>query len=1279
MLTLDMKTVMYSNVIISFICIIVMLILWYQNRNKYSGLSYWVIDWVLQAGGALLISLRGTVPNWASIVVGNGMVVGGTIILYFGLCRFTGKKNPPQLKYIILSIFAIFLFIHSYFVFINDDLLARSINTSIGLSLACFLCMWLMFKGVNPDIRRISKGTGISFAIIILISIIRIIGFSLLPQTSNDFLKSGMFDALFVLLLVGGIVFLVFNLVLLVNRRLNNESEQANAIIEQSEHKYRSLFENMLNGFAFCKILVDEENRPVDFIYINVNDSFERLTGLKKVDVIGKRVSEAIPGINDTNPELLANYGKVALTGKPTSFEVYLVALGIWLTISVYSPQQDYFVAVFDNITERKLAEEKLKESEEQYRTLFASAAEGILIADMDTKQFSYANPAICKLLGYSHEELLTINVTDIHPQTSRELALAEFDAQSRGEKALTPALPCLKKDGTIIYVDINATKTTINGRPCNVGFFTDVTEPMRFREQRVFALDVLKRLNHGGNQKELIHDIILLIKKFSGFEAVGIRLKVGEDYPYYDSLGFIEGHVQMENHLCAIDESGTLIRDAQGFPILECMCGNILCGRFDPAKPFFTKSGSFWTNCTSELLAITTEEDRQARTRNRCNGEGYESVALIPLKSGSTIIGLLQFNDKRRRCFTPALIKFYEGIGESIGVIIERQQAELALKLSEEKYREVINTSIDAVIAIGPEMKVTVWNQGATRIFGYGEKEMLGQSLMKIVPELYHQKKKKGFSHFINTGSGPIIGKVTEVTGLKMDGTEVPIELSLSSSKIGGKFIATAIVRDITERKQAERALQESRTNFYNIVERTADGIVIVNKQGITLFVNKTLESILHRRADELLGEMFGLPIIDGETTEIDIVLKSGEHGVGELSVVETEWKGEPAYLISLRDITERRKAENELMIKEKAIASSVNAISIADHDGNLTYVNPAFLKMWGFNSDAEVLGMSILEFCPKDDLSQNTIKALYEKKSWQGELVQKRENGVEFFSQLSINPVMDNDDRPIAIMASFIDLTERKRAEEVQKILSQRLQAQVSELEAFSYGIAHDLRSPLVSIEGFSHLLREDIRDLKAENVEEDIRLLESGVKRMQGFLNDTLEYSRSGQMIKRTRDVSISEIIKEVLAALNEQINAIGATVLVAKTFPNIYADSSRIKQVLDNLIQNSIKYRDKTVPLKIEIGHYLSKKETVFFVKDNGLGIDECEVEKVFALYYRGTAEGEGSGIGLTVVKKVIEAHGGRAWVQQGKTEKGTTMCFTLPQQNEIAKEVTCGKN
>jgi len=214
--------------------------------------------------------------------------------------------------------------------------------------------------------------------------------------------------------------------------------------------------------------------------------------------------------------------------------------------------------------------------------------------------------------------------------------------------------------------------------------------ERRRAEERQRLVARILDVLNRSTEEVDAIREILLLIKEVSGIEAVGIRLRKGEDFPYYETNGFPGSFVEAERYLCAYDQAGEPIRDAQGNPVLECMCGNILCGRTDPLLPFFTEGGSFWSNNTTALLASTTEEERQARTRDRCNSEGYESVALVPLRSGSETIGLLQLNDSRKDMFTSDLIAFFEEVGASVGVSLARARAEEEVK----QYAAQLNAS---------------------------------------------------------------------------------------------------------------------------------------------------------------------------------------------------------------------------------------------------------------------------------------------------------------------------------------------------------------------------------------------------------------------------------------------------------------------------------------------------------------------------------------------------------------------------------------------------------
>ena len=197
----------------------------------------------------------------------------------------------------------------------------------------------------------------------------------------------------------------------------------------------------------------------------------------------------------------------------------------------------------------------------------------------------------------------------------------------------------------------------------------------------------ILERLNKSGEIKDIIHDTILLIKSYMKFDAVGIRLHDGIDYPYYITKGFSSDFIKTETSLCAKDKAGNILLDSNGKPLLECMCGNIIKGRTNPKLSYFTNDGSFWTNSTTKLLLSLDKKEKLIPTRNQCNINGYESVALIPLKTDVEIVGLLQLNDKRKNIFTYEIIRIFEGIAASIGIALSREKALRDLELSEQRY----------------------------------------------------------------------------------------------------------------------------------------------------------------------------------------------------------------------------------------------------------------------------------------------------------------------------------------------------------------------------------------------------------------------------------------------------------------------------------------------------------------------------------------------------------------------------------------------------------------
>ena len=252
---------------------------------------------------------------------------------------------------------------------------------------------------------------------------------------------------------------------------------------------------------------------------------------------------------------------------------------------------------------------------------------------------------------------------------------------------------------------------------------------------------------------------------------------------------------------------------------------------------------------------------------------------------------------------------------------------------------------------------------------------------------------------------------------------------------------------------------------------------------------------------------------------------------------------------------------------------------------------------------------------------------------------------------------------DRLLSTIKLTLETWKRKIAEAEKRKLMEELEAKNKELERFTYSVAHDLKAPLFTIQGFAGILRRHIERNEMEKVENDLERIEKGVTKMDRLLTDTLELSRIGHVANPPEDVPFGELIREALEQTTEKIKSSGVEVSVAKDFPVVHVDRMRIVEVLVNLIENSINFMGEQPHPKIDVGYRRDKDETVFFVRDNGIGIDPDKHEKAFDLFYKVDIESDGSGAGLAIVKRIIEVHGGRIWIESEK-DKGCTICFSL---------------
>ena len=331
-------------------------------------------------------------------------------------------------------------------------------------------------------------------------------------------------------------------------------------------------------------------------------------------------------------------------------------------------------------ITARKKMEEELRESEKRFRLITETIDEVFWMADVETGKTFYVSPSFERIWGRSRESLYNNPrsfIDAVHEQ-DRKSVLAELEIKKTGQP-FDNEYRIVLPDGSIRYIwdrgyPIRDDQGQISGY---AGVAIDITERKRLKRRQSLSVEILSIMNDSLPLTETIGRILIAIKRETRFEAVGIRLRSGDDFPYFVQDGFSDDFIRAENSLTVRAQDGGLCRDENGNVSLECTCGLVLSGKTDPTNPLFTKGGSFWTNDTLPLLDLSADQEPRLNPRNRCIHEGFRSVALIPIRANRDIIGLLQLNDREKGCFTLDMITFFEGLGSSIGIAFTRKLAE--------------------------------------------------------------------------------------------------------------------------------------------------------------------------------------------------------------------------------------------------------------------------------------------------------------------------------------------------------------------------------------------------------------------------------------------------------------------------------------------------------------------------------------------------------------------------------------------------------------------------
>ncbi|MCA9618287.1 MAG: PAS domain S-box protein [Myxococcales bacterium] len=361
---------------------------------------------------------------------------------------------------------------------------------------------------------------------------------------------------------------------------------------------------------------------------------------------------------------------------------------------------------------------------------------------------------------------------------------------------------------------------------------------------------------------------------------------------------------------------------------------------------------------------------------------------------------------------------------------------------------------------------------------------------------------------------------------------------------------------------------------------------------------------------------------------------------------------------------------AEQDASKFRAVFEAAVDGILTIDGAGLVESLNPAAERMFGYSAD-ELVGQNVKVLMPppyhdEHDGYLRHYLATGEKRviGLGREVTGRRKDGSLFPMYLSVAEVTLEEGRRFAGIVRDISVEVQLR--EAREALIEKLEQTNAELERFTYTVSHDLKSPLITIKGFLGGLEKDARAGNFERLASDVARISRAADQMKQLLDDLLELSRIGRIVAPAVRVPLGELVAETLALLAGPIAEKQAVVLVDDALPDVFGDRTRLREVLQNLVENALKFAIPGEPPRIQVGVLERRgRHVTCFVRDEGVGIAPEHATKIFGLFERLDQKAEGTGVGLALAKRIVAHHGGEIWVESPESEQGSTFFFTLP--------------
>jgi len=610
----------------------------------------------------------------------------------------------------------------------------------------------------------------------------------------------------------------------------------------------------------------------------------------------------------------------------------------------------------------------------------------------------------------------------------------------------------------------------------------------------------------------------------------------------------------------------------------------------------------------------------------------------------------------------------------------IELRQAEKHLRQAEAEKSAILDSLVEHVVYQDNDLHVLWANRAACDSVGMHREDLIGRHCYEIwtqrkspctdCPVVKARDSKKPEMIEKETPDGrwwhiqgyPVRDADGDVTGM--------VELTL----------------DITNAKRAEAKLREKELLFRTVADFAYDWEYWTDPGQTYLYVSPSckritgyapeaffhdpelLERITHPEDRATISKHIHEEMENQMAYHVDfrIITRSGEvRWIGHLC--RPVFDADGRYLgrrSSNRDITERKMAEQALRKSEEKFRQIVNTahegIYVLDSDGKITFVNRQMANMIGYGVE-EMHGRYLGDFIDDITSVENCRDHCTDEENRQipQDLHFRCKGDSDFWGMVSSSPIYDEDGRFTGALGMVADVTERKKAELAVRQAN-------SELKAFIDTVSHDLKSPIISTEILCNLLSEKYGDRLDAKGRRYLQLISASTSQMSRLVSDLLDLSRIGQVVPNLKNVDFSALVNDVVAKFQGIIGDGDMELVVSHDFPTIYCDAERMQQVLDNLLANAVRFARSADKPRVEVGYEDAGNYHRCYVSDNGVGIDGQHHRKIFDAFQRIAEKGneEGTGLGLTIVQRLVEQHRGKVWVESEKG-KGATFYFTLP--------------